>query len=159
MPEQSNAKAEPPVVLRRLDAADADLFDKMLDLFGAVFEDTVTYGAHRPDAGYVARLLANPAFIALVALKDQHVVGALAAYELPKFEQARSEFYIYDLAVAAAHRRQGIATALIGKTREIARACGGWVVFVQADHGDDPAITLYSRLGHREAVLHFDIPL
>jgi aminoglycoside 3-N-acetyltransferase I len=28
---------------------------------------------------------------------------------------------------------------------------------VQADHGDDPAIKLYSKLGHREDVLHFDI--
>lgn len=147
------------IVIHRLDAGDADLFEKMLDLFGAVFGDTITYGAHRPDAGYVTRLLANPGFIALVALKDEHVVGALTAYELPKFEQARSEFYIYDLAVDAAHRRQRIATALIGKTREIALSRGGWVVFVQADHGDDPAIALYTKLGKREDVLHFDLPV
>jgi aminoglycoside 3-N-acetyltransferase I len=29
---------------------------------------------------------------------------------------------------------------------------------VQADHGDDPAIALYEKLGVREDVLHFDIP-
>jgi hypothetical protein len=28
---------------------------------------------------------------------------------------------------------------------------------VQADHGDDPAIALYTGLGTREDVLHFDI--
>jgi len=28
---------------------------------------------------------------------------------------------------------------------------------VQADHGDDPAIELYSKLGVREDVIHFDI--
>jgi aminoglycoside 3-N-acetyltransferase I len=28
---------------------------------------------------------------------------------------------------------------------------------VQADHGDDPAIALYTKLGTREDVLHFDI--
>ncbi|HRN85404.1 MAG TPA: GNAT family N-acetyltransferase, partial [Hyphomicrobium sp.] len=81
----------------------------------------------------------------------------LAAYELRKFEQERSEFYIYDLAVAETHRRQGIATALIGRLTEIAAENGGYVVFVQADRGDDAAIALYSKLGTREDVLHFDI--
>jgi aminoglycoside 3-N-acetyltransferase I len=32
-------------------------------------------------------------------------------------------------------------------------------VFVQADQGDDAAIALYSKLGAREDVLHFDIDL
>jgi aminoglycoside 3-N-acetyltransferase I len=32
------------------------------------------------------------------------------------------------------------------------------VIFVQADHGDAPAIALYAKLGTREDVLHFDIP-
>jgi hypothetical protein len=31
------------------------------------------------------------------------------------------------------------------------------VIFVQADIGDDPAIALYTKLGVREDVLHFDI--
>ena len=39
-------------------------------------------------------------------MKGDEVVGGLAAYELRKFEQARSEFYLYDLAVSEAHRRQ-----------------------------------------------------
>jgi aminoglycoside 3-N-acetyltransferase I len=82
----------------------------------------------------------------------------LAAYELPKFEQERSEIYIYDLAVAAAHRCQGIATSLIRELQEIAAERGAYVIFVQADLIDAPAIALYSKLGVREDVLHFDIP-
>ena len=35
---------------------------------------------------------------------------------------------------------------------------GAFVIFVQADYGDDPAIALYESLGEREEVLHFDIP-
>jgi aminoglycoside 3-N-acetyltransferase I len=31
------------------------------------------------------------------------------------------------------------------------------VIFVQADPGDAPAVALYSKLGAREDVLHFDI--
>ena len=34
---------------------------------------------------------------------------------------------------------------------------GAWVVYVQADHGDEPAIALYTKLGTHEDVLHFDI--
>ena len=85
------------------------------------------------------------------------MVGGIAAYELHKFEQERSEIYIYDLAIAAAHRRQGIATAPILELRKIAAARGSYVIFVQADPGDAPAITLYTKLGRREDVLHFDI--
>jgi aminoglycoside 3-N-acetyltransferase I len=98
-----------------------------------------------------------PAFIAVAAFDAGAVVGGLAAYLLPKFEQARSELYIYDLAVAESHRRQGVATALIGELRKRAVERGAYVIFVQADHGDEAAIALYTKLGIREDVLHFDI--
>ena len=42
---------------------------------------------------------------------------------------------------------------------EIARARGAWVMYVQADRGDQPAIRLYESLGTREDVHHFDIPV
>jgi aminoglycoside 3-N-acetyltransferase I len=102
-------------------------------------------------------LLSSDYFIALAALKNGAVVGGLAAYELQKFEQERSEIYIYDLAVDAEHRREGIATALIQELKKIAIARAAYVIFVQADLGDDPAIALYTKLGVREDVLHFDI--
>jgi aminoglycoside 3-N-acetyltransferase I len=82
---------------------------------------------------------------------------ALVAYELEIFEQERSEIYIYDLAVAEENRRQGIATALIAHLGRIATERGAWVIYVQADYGDDPAIALYTKLGTREDVMHFDI--
>jgi aminoglycoside 3-N-acetyltransferase I len=59
--------------------------------------------------------------------------------------------------VASAHRRQGIATALILELKKIAAARGAYVIFVQADLDNEPAIALYTRLGAREDVLHFDI--
>jgi aminoglycoside 3-N-acetyltransferase I len=143
--------------IRRLATGDDALFDGMLDLFGAAFEDRATYDAARPGPAWRSRLLGSDLFTALVAVEEGRVVGALAGYELMKFEQERSEFYIYDLAVAETHRRRGIATALIRAFGARARARGGWVVFVQADLGDTPAIALYEGLGSREEVLHFDI--
>jgi ribosomal protein S18 acetylase RimI-like enzyme len=102
-------------------------------------------------------LLRNQGFIALAAFDYEIVVGGLAAYVLPKFEQARSEIYIYDLAVASDHRRQGVATALINHLKREAIELGAYVIYVQADYGDDPAVALYTKLGTREDVMHFDI--
>ncbi len=149
----------PPFRVQRLTSADLPLMHGLLSTFGDAFEDADTYGGHRPEAGYLQKLLDSDTFFALAAVKDGEVVGGLAAYELVKFEQARSEIYIYDLAVSGAHRREGIATALIRELQQIAKARGAYVIFVQADHGDDPAIALYTKLGAREDVLHFDIPV
>jgi aminoglycoside 3-N-acetyltransferase I len=148
-----------PFSIRRLTPADVALMEAMSTTFGDAFDEVETYSGARPTPEYLARLLAGECFIGLAALKGGEVVGGIAAYELKKFEQERSEFYIYDLAVAAAHRREGIATALIAELRRIAAARGAYVMFVQADRGDAPAIALYTKLGRREDVLHFDIPI
>ncbi len=129
----------------------------MLAMFGEAFEDVPTYTQAQPDDAYLRDLLSDANFIAVAATLEERVVGGLAAYVLRKFERARSEIYIYDLAVDDAHRRQGIATALIEALKQVARERGAYVIFVQADHGDDPAIALYTKLGVREDVLHFDI--
>ena len=129
----------------------------VLALFAEVFEDDGSYLGAQPAEAYLRSLLADEKIVVLVAEDDGAVVGALAGYELVKFEQERSEFYIYDLGVLGTHRRRGVATALIDALKPIARERGGWVIFVQADHGDDPAIALYNKLGTEESVLHFDI--
>ena len=103
------------------------------------------------------RLLDDGKFIALTAWIDGRMVGALAGYELVKFEAERSEIYIYDLAVREEHRRRGVATALIEALKPIGRDKGAWAIFVQADPPDEPAVALYEKLGTREEVLHFDI--
>jgi ribosomal protein S18 acetylase RimI-like enzyme len=126
-------------------------------MFGEAFSEIKTYSGAQPSADYLARLLGSDTFIALAAIEGDRVIGGLVAYVLPKFEQERSEIYIYDLAVAETHRRQGIATAMIAELKHLATARGAYVIFVQADYGDDAAIALYTKLGTREDVMHFDI--
>jgi ribosomal protein S18 acetylase RimI-like enzyme len=145
--------------IRVLGPDDVGLMRELLDCFGEAFEDATTYGAAQPDDAYLARLLAGEGFYAIVAVSEGRVIGGLAGYELAKFEQARSEFYIYDLGVRERYRRQGVATALIEETKRLARSRGAWVVFVQADSDDPPAIALYSGLGTREDVVHFDFTI
>jgi aminoglycoside 3-N-acetyltransferase I len=144
-----------------LGPGDVALMRTMLDLFGKTFNEVSTYCDAQPGTAYLERLLGSDTFIAIAALKRDEVVGGIAAYELKKFEQERSEIYIYDLAVAVGHRREGIATALITRVKEIGVERGAHAIFVQADTNieDEPAIALYSKMGKREEVLHFDIAL
>jgi aminoglycoside 3-N-acetyltransferase I len=137
----AGAPDEDPVI-----RPDRHIYVDFKALFADAFEDPGTYAASPPDDDYLAELLARDSFIAIAALDGAWVVGGIAAYVLPKFEQARSEIYIYDLAVAMVEHLQALAPAH-----------GAWVIYVQADRDDAAAVSLYSKLGQREDVLHFDI--
>lgn len=133
--------------------------EDMLTMFGTAFAEPETYNDARPAPSQLARLLGQDHFIALAALENGIMIGGLAAYVLDKFEQARKEIYIYDLAVAEPHRRKGAASALIADLQKRGKEIGAYVIFVQADYGDEAAIALYTKLGKREDVMHFDIPV
>jgi len=147
------------VTVRRLHSVDVSLMRELNQLFAAAFNDVEVYTRAPTDDSYLCSLLGKEHVIVLVALVSGQVVGGLVAYELEKFERARSELYIYDLAVAEDYRRRGVATALIQQLRDIAASRGVWVIYVQADYGDNAAIGLYEKLGVREDVMHFDIPI
>lgn len=142
----------------QLTEADAARLRQLNQMFGEVFADPDSYHKKLPSDSYLRSLLAQDTFIALAGVANDAVVGGLVAYELRKFEQERSEVYIYDLAVRESHQRKGIATALIRKLQDIVRPRGAYVIFVQADKPDDGAIAFYRSLSdHQEDVFHFDI--
>jgi aminoglycoside 3-N-acetyltransferase I len=143
--------------IRRLEPGDTALCRALNAMFGKAFDDAEGYASAPPSDDYFETLLRKDHVIPLAAIDNGAVIGGLVAYELDKFEQQRREIYIYDLAVAETHRRQGVATALIAQLGGIASGRGAWVIYVQADYGDDPAIALYTKLGRREDVMHFDI--
>jgi aminoglycoside 3-N-acetyltransferase I len=140
-----------------LSASDTPRLRDLLAVFGEAFGDHAAYQGAVPDDDYLRRFLGRNHCASLVALAEGRVIGGLVAYELEKFEQARKEIYIYDLAVLDAHRRKGVARGLIGKLKEWARTRGAYVIYVQADVGDEAAIALYTSLGIKEDVHHFDI--
>lgn len=141
----------------KYERASIETLRQLLKVFSMAFEDAETYESSPPSDEYLDSLLRREDCIPLVAIVDDKVVGGLIAYILRKFEQERSEIYIYDLAVLEKFRRRHIATGLINNLRAIAADIGAWVIYVQADYGDDPAIKLYESLGKREDVMHFDI--
>jgi aminoglycoside 3-N-acetyltransferase I len=152
----------------QLTPSDVPSLKALLQVFGEAFHDIDAYERAVPSDAYLESLLAKPHFLVLVATYNNEVIGGLAAYELEKFEQERREIYIYDLAVSERHRRKGVATQLIQELRGIANRRKAYVLFVQADKGDIPAIRLYESFAKRapnalcasvtkEEVLHFDI--
>jgi aminoglycoside 3-N-acetyltransferase I len=148
-----------PVRICRLGSSDVALLRDLNAVFGEAFGDAEGYAETPPSDAYLSELLTKEHIVVLAALVAEGVVGGLVAYELDKFERQRREIYIYDLAVSLRYRRSGIATALIERLQQIAAQRAAWVIYVQADYGDDAAIALYEKLGAREDVMHFDIPV
>ena len=127
------------------------------DVFSADEPDYQDYANAPPSDAYLSARCADADFLALGAWEGDRPIGALAGYILRKWEQERAEIFIYDLAVATDRRRKGVATHLIEAARKIAREVGAWTLFIGADQGDEAPIALYSKLGRREDVHHFDI--
>lgn len=137
----------------RLGINDAALAEKLILLFQEVFQ---TESADTPREPYLTKLLANPDFIACVALWENEVVGGVTAYELPMIHAERSELFIYDLAVQPAFQRKGVATRLLETLKEYGRKKGIAELFVAANEEDAQAINFYLRSGGKsEKVLHF----
>lgn len=126
-------------------------------MFGIAFNDAAAYASNVPSDIYLSELLGKEHFITGVAMADGVVIGGLAGYQLDKFEHDRRGIYIYDLAVLAEHRRRGVATGLIYELHEVVAARRIYVIFVQADLDDSPAIALYESLGPKMTDYHFDI--
>lgn len=145
--------------IRRLTSQDSATLAGLNRLFSEAFEDPDQHQSQKPEPTYLSAWLSRQNHIALAAFEGETLIGGLIAYVLDKVEQARSEICIYDLAVAERQRRHGVATALVEALKPMAREAGAWVIYVQADYVDPPAIALYEKLGVREEVLHFDIPV
>lgn len=133
-------------------------FKDLMILFGKVFNDDKSYQSAKPKDDYIEDFLNDHNHISLIALDDNKVIGGLVAYILTKFEQERSEIYIYDLAVSDTHVRLGIATKLIENLKEIAKTQGIDSIFVQADKSDEGAVSFYKSLGAKSTdTYNFDI--
>ena len=144
--------------VRRLGPADTELIPEINRMYGEAFAEVDEYISDPPGKERRCELLGNDNMVLIAAFDAGEVIGALTAYVLPKIEQNRSELFLYDLAVRDTHRRRGVATRLIEEARAIARERDVWMMFIQADVGDEAPIALYRMLSVDEGVSHyFDI--
>ncbi len=146
---------------KRLTHEDIEALKALRTVYAAAFDEAERY-AQVPSDEYLEKTLRNEHCVQLVALSDTgEVVGGLTAYLLPKIDSEHAEVYLYDLAVAETHRRQGIATSLITELKRIGRTLGASVIFVQADNVDAAAVALYTKLASsiESDITHFDISI
>jgi aminoglycoside 3-N-acetyltransferase I len=106
---------------------------------------------------YLKKLLEKQDFHVLVAVENQKVIGGLTAYELLKYKKETSEMFLYEIGVAAAHRKKGAASALIEFLKQICLEKGINTIFVLAADGNLPALGLYEKTGGKGfQVIEFD---
>lgn len=143
--------ASAAAVVRRLGVADTAEARALFDLMTEVFEED------RPTLSdaYVEGLLRRDDLWILAAFDGPAVIGGLTAHVLPMTRAAVSELFIYDLAVAVAHQRKGVARRLIADLRRRGTDAGIEVSFVPADEEDDHALAFYRAVGGEESRVRF----
>lgn len=113
-----------------------------------------------PTDAYLEKLLAKDDFVVLVALQEEEVIGGLTAYELPMYKESKPEYFLYEIAVAPAHRQQGIARALIETLKKLAVEKGMEEMYVGTEMDNMPAQNLYASTGgKRENIAWYVYPL
>src|SRR3546814_3172320 len=66
--------------VRLLGRDDVAPMRSMLAMFGEAFDEGRAYSDRPPGAAWLQRLLGSDAFIAIAAMKDDEMVGGIAAY-------------------------------------------------------------------------------
>jgi len=107
-----------------------------------------------------AELLGDPRTLFVVAFEDERPVGFVLAYELIRRHGDPSKLFVYEVDVAGAYRRRGIAAALMRELARLARDRGiraGWVL---TDRSNEAAMALYGSAGgvrpHEETMWEFE---
>jgi len=101
-------------------------------------------------------LLADERTIFVAAFAGEEPVGFTFGYLLPRRHGKPSMLFVYELEVAEAHRRQGLATRLM---EELFAQAGGVEAFVLTEPGNDAANATYAKLGgERSEVVMWDYP-
>jgi aminoglycoside 6'-N-acetyltransferase I len=114
---------------------DAALFDRIAE---DVFDGPI-------DPDLLARYLASPTMHIVLARDGDLIVGFCSG--LVHFHPDKPEdFFINELGVATGWRRQGIATRLIGATRDLAPPLGCRSAWVVAEPTEE-AVGFYRSLG------------
>ena len=128
------------LAIRRLRAGDAELVEKL--------------ACREPQTA----LLDDPRTLFLVALEGDEPVGFVLAYELPRRHGHALTLCIYEVDVAAASRRRGVATRLMRELEAIARKSGIAEAFVLTDPDNVAAMELHRSVGGiPQAVVQWDL--
>jgi ribosomal protein S18 acetylase RimI-like enzyme len=96
-------------------------------------------------------LLADNRTLMLVAFDRGRPVGFVLAHELLRRHGDPSKLFVYEVDVAASHRRRGIGSDLLARLALLARERGIRVGFVLTDENNAAANALYRSAGGTSA--------
>ncbi len=137
-------KKETNFVITQLGKNDVTLAGKLIAMFNEVFEEKKTAAVKK---AHLQNILNNPAFIALVALDGNTVIGGITAYELPMLSSEKPEIFIYDVAIKSEYQRKGIGRKLMAALLALGKEKGVSEIFVAAHTADNHALKFYRSLG------------
>lgn len=127
--------------IKKLDHTHLNEFIELIRIFKTVFENDTAI----PERQYLEKLLLNPDFLVIAALKDGKVVGGLTIYVLHQYHHQKPLAYIYDVGVSPGHQGRGIGKALIAYACGYCKENGFDSAYVEAEMDDADAVRFYRR--------------
>lgn len=153
-------EAEPaPGARLRIAATDLDQpahAHAFLELLDHYARDPMGGGAPLPAttrAVLVERLRTRPGFVSFFAFADGEAVGLINCFEGFSTFAAQPLLNVHDIVVHAAHRRRGIARALLAAAEDAARTRGCCKLTLEVLSNNAAALHTYSRAGFHPYVL------
>ncbi|RMI28765.1 GNAT family N-acetyltransferase [Streptomyces triticirhizae] len=109
---------------------------------------------------WAERFLASPGHHLLLAraADAEGPVGMVTGVELTHPDKG-TEMFLYELGVAASHRRRGIGRGLVDALAELARAHGCYGMWVAVDADNEPALATYRAAGGHPEGPPCEVPL
>ncbi|MEL6534303.1 MAG: GNAT family N-acetyltransferase [Bacteroidota bacterium] len=143
-----------PTILR-LSSQDLPQFQEVILLFAQVFEREPF---QLPAPAHLQAVLAKPGFHVFVAVQGHQVIGGLTAYTLDQYYSPKPLAFIYDVAVATTHQRQGIGKQLMAALQAFCQAHNYEEAFVPAETIDAHALEFYrsTQPSSEMQVVHFN---
>lgn len=124
-----------PIAIVRAAAGDEDLVLSA----GELFDDP-------PRREWVTRFLAGEGHHLLLALEGEVAVGFVSGVETTHPDKG-TEMFLYELGTHEAHRRKGVARALVTALGELARERGCYGMWVGTEPDNEAAIATYRSAG------------
>ncbi|GAB5399315.1 MAG: hypothetical protein Aureis2KO_09000 [Aureisphaera sp.] len=140
------------IEIRKLNEKDIELANDLLKCWGIV-QDKPQAPSNKRSSLPIKERLSDINFHVLVAINKGKVVGGLTAYTLPIFTKDETELFLYEIETLENHRREGIATMLIDRLKQLCNELKVRTIFLCTDLENEAAQALYANTGgHRETV-------
>jgi len=143
------------VTVRPIDLRDADAWRRLFGDYGVFYE--TQFGDEVLDHVWGLLTTDGSGIDALVAEIDGVVVGIAHYRSHPDTFSTGRDWYLDDLFTTPAARGAGVASALIGRLTEMARATGGGTLRWITAATNAPAQRLYDRLATRTTWVTYEV--